>query len=138
MREYACAILERDGHILLGKRAAHRKAYAGCWDVIGGYIEDGETLDAALIRELGEEVGIVPTSYTLLCSLVDNGPQARGEAVYHIHVVSAWTGGEPEMVNDEHTDLLWFQIKDACALPDLALTEYVGVFQSVGSIGKSN
>lgn len=131
LRQYACAILLRDGNILLGKRAYHRKAYPGRWDVIGGKVEDGETVDEALHRELGEEIGIVPTSYDLLCSLADNGGQARGEAVYHIHLVDKWIGGEPSLVNDEHTSLSWFQIDDACALQDLALAEYVALFRSI-------
>ncbi len=61
MRDYACAILLRDGLILLGKRSPHRKAYPNCWDVIGGRVEQGETIDAALHRELGEEIGIAPS-----------------------------------------------------------------------------
>lgn len=129
MRHYACAILKRDGKILLGRRAAHRKAYPLCWDVIGGRVEEGETLEDALHRELGEEIGIAPVSYEALGSVVDNGPQERGEATYHMHLVRAWTGGEPAMMDDEHTELAWFTIENACALPDLAMAEYVDVFQ---------
>ena len=132
MRHYACAILLRERRILLGKRAPHRKAYPNCWDVIGGRVEAGETLDAALHRELGEEIGIAPVSYQRLCSVVDNGPQERGGAVYHMHLVHAWTGGEPVMANSEHTVLAWFPVDEACALPGLALAEYAGVFRSVG------
>jgi len=128
LRHYACAILLREGQILLGKRAAHRKAYPGCWDVIGGRVE-GETLEEALRRELGEEIGIVPVSCEPLCSVVDNGPQERGEATHHMHLVRAWTGGEPTMMDDEHTVLSWFPIEVACALPGLALAEYGDVFR---------
>lgn len=129
MRHYACAVLLREGKILLGKRAPHRKAYPRRWDVIGGRVEEGETLDEALRRELCEELGIVPVSYEPLGSVIDNGPQQRGEATYHMHLVRGWTGGEPAMMDDEHTELTWFSIKDACALPDLALAEYVDVFR---------
>ncbi|MGI4795885.1 MAG: NUDIX domain-containing protein [Janthinobacterium lividum] len=129
MRHYACAILKRDGKILLGKRAAHRKAYPCCWDVIGGRVEEGETLEEALHRELGEEIGVVPVSHEVLSSVVDNGPQERGEATYHMYLVRSWTGGDPAMMDNEHTELAWFSIEDACALPDLALAEYVDVFR---------
>ena len=132
MRHYACAILLRDGHILLGKRAPHRKAYPCCWDVIGGRVEDGETLHDALCRELAEELGIVPVGYEPLGGVVDNGPQERGEATYHMHLVRTWTGGEPAMLDDEHTDLTWFPITEACALPDLALIEYTDLFRRIG------
>ncbi len=33
------------------------------------------------------------------------------------------------MTNHEHTELAWFSIEQACALPDLALVEYVDVFR---------
>ncbi len=61
--------------------------------------------------------------------MIDNGPQQRGGATYHMHLVRSWTGGEPARMDDEHTELTWFSIKDACALPDLALAEYVDVFR---------
>ena len=41
MRHYACALLLRDGRILLGKRSPHRRAYANKWDVIGGLVAGG-------------------------------------------------------------------------------------------------
>ena len=132
MRHYACAILYRDGRILLGRRAPHRKAYAGCWDVIGGKVEEGETLEQALHRELGEEIGVVPTGPEPLGSIVDHGPQQRGNATYHMHVVRRWTGAGPVMLDDEHTALEWFTIDQASALPDLALAEYAETFRRVG------
>jgi len=128
MRHYACAIPVRDGRILLGRRAPHRKAYPDRWDVIGGRVEDGETVAQALVRELGEEIGIVPVAWEELCSVVDAGPRERGEATYHMHVVHAWTGDGPVMLNDEHTALAWFTVEEACALPDLALDDYRAVF----------
>jgi 8-oxo-dGTP diphosphatase len=131
MRHYACAILFRDGRILLGRRAPHRKAYPGCWDVIGGRVEPGESVDQALHRELGEEIGISPVSYTPLASVVDNGPRERGEATYHMHLVRTWRGEGPVMLNDEHTDLAWFTPEEACALPDLALPDYAAIFRRI-------
>jgi 8-oxo-dGTP pyrophosphatase MutT (NUDIX family) len=131
MRHYACAIFVVDGRLLLGKRAPHRKAYANKWDVIGGLVEDGESLEEALVRELGEEVGVRPTGWDSLCSIVDDGPEARGLATYHMFIVRAWSGGQPTMTNDEHTALTWFTVEEACALDDLALEDYRDVFKKI-------
>ncbi|WP_308918361.1 (deoxy)nucleoside triphosphate pyrophosphohydrolase [Jannaschia sp. LMIT008] len=53
----AAALIDPDGRVLLAQRPAG-KAMAGLWEFPGGKVEDGETPEAALIRELGEELGI--------------------------------------------------------------------------------
>lgn len=120
--DYACAILVRDGFMLLGRRSPHRRSYANCWDVIGGKVEQGELIERTLVRELTEEVGIVPQVVTPFETLVDDN--GRGPARYHIFVVHMWSGGEPSLANHEHTELRWFTSSEARDLPDLALPEY--------------
>jgi len=51
-----------DGKILLGLRAPSKKVWPSHWDTIGGRVEDGESLDEALIREAQEEFGVTPNS----------------------------------------------------------------------------
>jgi 8-oxo-dGTP diphosphatase len=53
----ACALVDPDGRVLLAKRPPG-KPLAGLWEFPGGKIEPGETPEAALIRELAEELGI--------------------------------------------------------------------------------
>ncbi|KEG19884.1 8-oxo-dGTP diphosphatase MutT [Bartonella bacilliformis] len=53
----ACALLDQDNRILLAKRP-QGKSLAGLWEFPGGKIEQGETPEASLIRELEEELGI--------------------------------------------------------------------------------
>jgi len=53
----AVALIDRDGRVLLAQRP-ESKSMAGLWEFPGGKIEDGETPEAALIRELEEELGI--------------------------------------------------------------------------------
>jgi 8-oxo-dGTP diphosphatase len=53
----ACALVDADGRVLLAKRPAG-KPLAGLWEFPGGKVEPGETPEAALIRELEEELGI--------------------------------------------------------------------------------
>lgn len=131
MRTCACAILLKDGRLLLGKRASHRKAYPDKWDLIGGRVEDGEVMEDALARELHEELGIAPPGSESLGSFLDRSAQAQGQAVYHIYAVRTWTGGQPRIANHEHSALRWFTIAEACALADLALDEYRSVFSKL-------
>ena len=53
----ACALVDEDMRILLAQRPAG-KTMAGLWEFPGGKLEAGETPEAALIRELNEELGI--------------------------------------------------------------------------------
>jgi len=53
----AVALIDPDGRVLLAKRPVG-KSMAGLWEFPGGKVEEGETPEAALIRELQEELGI--------------------------------------------------------------------------------
>ena len=53
----AVALLDADNRLLLAQRP-EGKSMAGLWEFPGGKVEPGETPEAALIRELNEELGI--------------------------------------------------------------------------------
>jgi len=53
----AVALIDTEGRVLLAQRP-EGKSMAGLWEFPGGKVEPGETPEAALIRELQEELGI--------------------------------------------------------------------------------
>lgn len=53
----AVVLVDPDGRVLVTQRP-EGKAMAGLWEFPGGKVEPGETPEAALIRELHEELGI--------------------------------------------------------------------------------
>jgi len=126
MVRYVGAILLSGGKLLLGRRATHR-SYPDCWDIIGGHVEPGETLEQTLAREAEEEIGVTPIQFAKLTTLHAEGIEL------HIYRVDAWTGGSPSLRGDEHVELRWFSVQAACALPNLATEQYVQVFRELGA-----
>jgi 8-oxo-dGTP diphosphatase len=61
----AAALVAADGRVLLARRP-HGRPMAGLWEFPGGKLGPGETPEAALIRELAEELGIVVRADRLL------------------------------------------------------------------------
>jgi 8-oxo-dGTP diphosphatase len=53
----AAALIDAEGRILIAQRPAH-KSLGGLWEFPGGKVEPGESLEAALIRELEEELAV--------------------------------------------------------------------------------
>lgn len=54
----ACALIDADRRVLIAQRP-EGKPMAGLWEFPGGKVEQGETPEETLIRELEEELGIV-------------------------------------------------------------------------------
>ncbi len=113
-----------DGKVLLGLRAPTKKAWPDHWDTIGGRVEDGESVEAALIREAQEEVGVTPTEFKLVATVREKRPEIYGDALHHIYVVTRWQGGEPANICDEHTELRWFSIEEMRLLPNIVDPDY--------------
>ncbi|WP_026872174.1 NUDIX domain-containing protein [Inquilinus limosus] len=68
-------ICDASGRLLLVQR--RREPEAGHWGLPGGKVDFGETVEAAVLREIEEELGVVLRLDGLLC-LVDQIDQAAG------------------------------------------------------------
>ncbi len=54
----ACAFIHKDGRLLVAKRAETKQFLPGKYELLGGHIEFGETLQDGLRREIREEIHI--------------------------------------------------------------------------------
>ena len=60
----ACALVDPDGRVLIARRP-EGKPLAGKWEFPGGKAEAGESPEAAVVRELREELGVEPCEQCL-------------------------------------------------------------------------
>ena len=94
--EVAAGILRRDdGCVLLASRPPG-KDYAGYWELPGGKLEAGESVEQALVRELREELGLVaaPEDVRPWRTLLADYPHTFVRL--HFCLVERWEG-EPRM-----------------------------------------
>lgn len=115
MRTAICAVIQHADRVLLGRRSADRDYDPGAWDLFGGHVLAGETPAAALVRELDEEIGIVPTAARPALVISEPNPQTHGPGEFHVFLVSAWNG-VPSLRNSEHEDIGWFTLAEAKTL----------------------
>jgi 8-oxo-dGTP diphosphatase len=116
--------VDQTDKVLLGLRAPTKKSWPCHWDSIGGRVEEGESLDAALVREAREEVGVTPTRFRLIATVRERQPEIYGDALHHLYVVTRWEDGEPSNVCDEHTELRWFSLDEMRQLTDIVDCDY--------------
>ncbi len=129
MRQIVNAVFVGPEGVLLARRSPHRKNYPDCWSFPGGHVEDGEGLDDALLREIDEELAVVPLAFQSLMRIPD--PHAVADPIiYHLYLVRDWRG-TPKIIDAEHTELRWFSIEEASRLDDLALEEYRSLFEKL-------
>lgn len=106
IRVAAGLILDANGHLLLGQRP-EGKPWAGWWELPGGKIEAGESIEQALVRELGEELGIHATQIYPWVTYVHEYPKNIVELAFC--QVTAWEGTPKGL---ENQDLAWVDPQD--------------------------
>ena len=124
VQKIAAGLLVRDGRILLGHRAGWKPNWPNHWDAIGGRLEPGEAAEQALIREIGEEIGVGVLQSAFLADIA-HPASANGTAhLSTIFAVLDWSGGEPANICDEHSEIGWFTPDEMDDLEPLAAPEY--------------
>ena len=120
-------VLTRPNTVLMVHRRPDRRWYPDVWDFPGGHIEDGETVEGCLIRELEEELGIQARRPLPMLArwVIDE----KREDISFLHVTS-WSGETRNLASDEHDDLRWVSLEEALAL-DLADPAYPHLLRSL-------
>jgi 8-oxo-dGTP diphosphatase len=104
----ACAVIDRDGRVLLAKRPKG-KQHAGLWEFPGGKVERGESVELALVRELREELGIEPCESCLQPFAFSTHNEGDQSLLLALFVCRQWDGfAHPQ----EGQQICWVYPKD--------------------------
>lgn len=105
MKKVTAAILAKNGKILIAKRKADDHQ-AGKWEFPGGTVEQNETPQACLKREMKEEFGIgISVEEYIGESIYHYEHEAIQLLAYRAH----WNSGE--LVLNDHADYRWVPAK---------------------------
>lgn len=101
----ACVIM-RGGKVLLLRRGETAPRDPGVWALPGGVVNDGETPDDAVVREVQEETGlaVLASTYVATHRLAADGKR--------LEIYAARDPGGHVVLSQEHDDFGWFEWRD--------------------------
>lgn len=91
MTVVAAALVDAEGRVLLQQRLPDR-AMAGLWEFPGGKVEPGERPEAALIRELEEELGIATDTACLAPAAFASADNQGRHMLLLLYICRKWRG----------------------------------------------
>lgn len=101
-------IIDDRGNAFAQRRSATRKVFPNCWDVVGGHVEEGESMLQALAREVHEETGWTLSAVVAELGRLDWDPgdgRTRSEIDYLIRVDGDLAN--PTLEEGKHTEFMW-------------------------------
>jgi 8-oxo-dGTP diphosphatase len=119
----AAALIDSQGRVLLAQRPTH-KALGDLWEFPGGKVEPGETPEAALVRELKEELDVIVEPDALDPFAFASHSYQDFHLLMPLFVVKNWRG---EPIAHDAQALAWVKPADLRAYPmppaDVGLVE---------------
>ena len=124
--EVVAAVI-RDKDKIFTSQRAHGE-FKGQWEFPGGKIEEGETKEQALIREIKEELDVSIKVDDFLCTVTHTYPDFK--LTMHVYLCKI-SGGKIQLL--EHADGKWLDIEDLDGLDwleaDIEVIEYLRSLQ---------
>lgn len=114
MKMTTLCYIEKEGkYLMLHRVKKHHDINAGKWIGVGGHVENGETPEECLLREVKEETGLTLTAYRLrgLVTFLSDACEAELMCVF---TADAFDG---ELIECDEGELAWVEKSDVLGLP---------------------
>lgn len=120
-------LLIQDDRVLLERRSLTKTVVPGVLAIPGGHMEQFESPEEAMRRELQEELGVAPSQVRYVCTLLHRAQEFRR---LHYFAVTAWDGA---VIAREAAALEWVEIQRAPTfdldVDRLAVSEYLRLYR---------
>lgn len=124
MLKVVAALIQKDGKLLIAKRATGNKEVIGKWEFPGGKVEAGETEEQAIEREIKEEFDLVIKAETFL---INNECKYPNKSIDLRLYSCKYISGDFKL--HDHFDYKWVEVSDLLnydlAQADIPLARYV-------------
>jgi 8-oxo-dGTP pyrophosphatase MutT (NUDIX family) len=128
-------IVNNEGRVFVQKRSPDRQLFPGCWDIAGGHVEPGETLFAALAREVEEETGWQLVEIRDMVEVIDWEENVDGQIVknreFDFMVEVSGDLDYPQIEQEKFTEFRWVGEEELKTLQDNRLPDDTLVFDLV-------
>jgi 8-oxo-dGTP diphosphatase len=98
-------VVDDDGRIFFQRRSAQRRLFPNCWDIVGGHVENGETIEEALHREMQEETG---WQISVILGLIGEYAYRGNDGIVRVD----GDLGRPQLEVGKHTEYRWLTDAD--------------------------
>lgn len=113
----AVAVIEKNGKILMGNKAKDVGPYPNTWRLPGGGVEEGESLEGAVKREIKEETSLDAEITAKIGIYEDDEPDKNKEMTHYVfNAFKVSPLGEPA-VSKEFPFLKWIDKKHLSNTP---------------------
>ena len=94
------ALINEKNEVLISLRK-NKKEYNGYWEYPGGKIENGETLEQGLVREIREELNIAITNSCIAPLTFAMEKEEMNETILFLYVCRKWDGSITSLLNQK-------------------------------------
>jgi len=102
-----CALIERDGKLFVAKRADTKASWPGRYEIVGGHVDPGESLEEALRRELREEIGVEVEIGRIVDAFTYHSGDENVFKVEICYLCHLPKGIEPTLNPEDHSEARW-------------------------------